>query len=96
MKVTTPPPGDWHEGSPVTVVGYGPQGSDQWTTHTTDGREWSDPERWSGQPVQLPAEGEDGVPEQPIAGGEATTLPETGGGSGGKWRPGGKPSQRPS
>jgi hypothetical protein len=75
VHIQTPPPGEWHDHSPVTVLGYGPQGELQWRTVTYDGTHWTPPEELP-VPTQLPAPPpEEDATQLPEHGGEATQLP---------------------
>jgi GH25 family lysozyme M1 (1,4-beta-N-acetylmuramidase) len=43
MKITTPPPGDYKDGTGGIFIGLGPQGQVLYTTATSDGKTWTAP-----------------------------------------------------
>jgi hypothetical protein len=43
MKITTPPPGDYKDGTGGIFIGLGPQGQVLYTTATSDGKVWTTP-----------------------------------------------------
>jgi hypothetical protein len=43
LKISTPPPGDYKDGTTVVTLGIGPDGTALWETRTSDGKTWSTP-----------------------------------------------------